>query len=277
MNFVKKMLHHTLVGGVIAGLVVLLFQSYFERTSKSLTGRVVSQVSLQPESTSALKGLQVSVDGVVLERPYLTTIEIKSDGSRPIPASDFESPIELRSQPGTNVVRVQVASVSPQDLEVKPTSDGQVVQVPPLLLNAGETFSLLILSTGDKPTFTPRVRIAGVQKMELENTPKSETKRVLGGVLLFIGLILLCIADLTMPSLLAREGVNMSVPIAAITSLTTGFVAVIFLAYFLESIGMTSQWKIYGTLLATWLAMGVLNATWKRARGTDVVIRLESR
>lgn len=277
MNFVKAMLRHTLVGGAIAGLVVLLFQSYFERTSKSLIGRVVSQVSLQPESTTALKGLQVTVDGVALERPYLTTIEIKSDGSRPIPASDFESPIELRSQPGTNVVRVQVASVSPTDLEVKPTSEGQVVRVPPLLLNAGESFSLLILSTGDKPTFTPRVRIAGVQKMELENTPKSETKRALGGVVLVIGLILLFIADLTMPSFLAREGVNMSMPVAAITSFTTGSVAIIFLAYFLESIGMTSQWKIYGTLLATWLAMGVFNAIWRRARGADVIIRVESR
>ena len=91
----------------IAGFVVPIWVWRADLTSRSLSFRVASQVSLQPVPASSTPGLQITIDGAPLVSPYLSVLELRNDGAKAIPSSDFEAPIELRLQAGSSVARAQ--------------------------------------------------------------------------------------------------------------------------------------------------------------------------
>ena len=268
---VPKIVRSGTLWAIVATVGVALYQNYSDRTSKSLSGRIVSQVPLQHESTASLPGVQVTVDGKNLDRPYLTTVEVKNDGTRAITQPEFDAPIELKTQPGTSVVHVQVTSANPTDLEVKPTWDTQVVRIPPLLLNASDTFSIQILSAGDKPIFTPRIRIVGVSKMGFDDVP--QPKRPAGlqivGVAVF-ALLLLVVADMTSVSIY-RGPVTLPRRPAMLVSLVTGVVGFAGFAFVLTSLGMSEGWPMYLAAFGIWLLVGLLSTIWHNPKSADFI------
>lgn len=269
LSLVKKYLLTGTVVTVAAAFVIFGWQVYLERTSKSLSGRVVSQSPLQPDSTSSLPGLKVTVDGIPLEKPYLTVIEIKNSGTRHIQSSDFEADIELRINSEARVVRAQVATVQPQDLDVKIAGEQKSIKIAPLLLNPGDSFSLSILSAGDKPVFTPRARIAGVGKLELDEASKSTQTSGSQFLAVVFALTILVIGYLTAPGIVQSGPVQLTRRVAIFISISSSIIAVFTIGPVFESMGLQGFRQSIAVILFS-MSVPTLFLLWTLVRGNEV-------
>lgn len=154
----------------LAGIVVpiLLWQS--DHASRSLSVRLVSAVALQPEKNPSVEDLQITLDGVKIESPYLSTLELTNDGSKSISANEFESPLEIRVAENSQVVRARIEHSQPNGIPGTLVSDKNIIKLQPLLLNPSDTLTLAIITSGGQPIFVPQARIAGVSKVLYEDT-----------------------------------------------------------------------------------------------------------
>jgi hypothetical protein len=158
----------------IAALVLSFWIFRADLASHSLAARLTSSVALQVAATSALSDVQVSIGGQVVVSPFLSTIVLTNDGLRPIVASDFESPLELSTNEGAEIVRATVSAVDPLDIKAVIVLEKQAVKLKPILLNPGDSLQFAIITMGKPPIFTPRARIAGVPKIWLEDDTKKK-------------------------------------------------------------------------------------------------------
>lgn len=257
----------------IASVVVPLWLWKADLSSKSVSVRVLSQTSLQPETANAFSGLRVTVDGVSLTRPFLSTVEITNDGDRPITQGDYESAIQFKVQPGITVVRAQVASAKPEDLEVKLTWDTQELRMAPLLLNPTDTVRVAILTSGEKPAFTPRARIAGVPQVAVDDvSSKDPGFRVKAGLL--IGALLMLIAsDMTNEGLFSKRALILRRRSAILVSILTGFAGVSLFMLFLGFVGVRELWQVAVSFIPLLIVTGIGAAIWnwtdKKDHGKD--------
>jgi hypothetical protein len=153
--------------GIVASIVVPVWLWKMDLQAKSISIRVLSVARLQPPG-SALDNIKVTLDGHEVKDAVLTTIQIVNNGAKPIPASDFESPIRLHVFNGAVVVRAQVTESAPSRLPVVLTTGANSVDIQPLLLNAGDSSKILLITSQGIPGFATSGRIAGVSKIGLE-------------------------------------------------------------------------------------------------------------
>ncbi len=159
----------------VAGVVVPVFLWQFDLSSRSLSIRLVSSVALQPTPASAVQDLQVVLNGVEIKSPYLSTLELINDGSKPVPASDFESPLEIGLNTESEVVRASILSTLPVGIPGVLTSDKYSLKLQPLLLNANDIVTFAIITSGGPPVFTPKARIAGISQVAYDDTTRNRT------------------------------------------------------------------------------------------------------
>ena len=146
----------------LASVAVPVWLWVADQNGKSLSFQIASQVPLTVETASSLKGLEVLMDGIKIRSPILTVITLTNDGKKPLPATDFEIPLELNLRDSATVVRAEVTSTKPKDVEAKITWTKSQVKFVPVLLNADESITVSILTEGKKPVFDPRARVIGV-------------------------------------------------------------------------------------------------------------------
>jgi len=156
----------------IAGIAVPIWLWRADLNAKSLSFQLASQVPLTAETAGTIKGLEVLMDGIKIQSPTMSVVTLVNDGKKPLPTADFEYPLELRVLEGSSVVRAEVTSTQPKDIEAKITWDKKAVRFTPVLLNPDETITISILSEGAKPIFSPRARIIGISKVEFVDGTK---------------------------------------------------------------------------------------------------------
>ena len=157
----------------IAGIVVPIWLWQFDLKSSSVIIKLTSSVSLQPENRNSIPDLKLMIAGAEISSPYLSTIELINDGSKPIPASSFEGPIEITSDKSSTLIRARILSSNPTDLQPVIEYSDQSITLKPLLLNPKDSITIAILTSGTQPNFAGRARIAGITKIIYEDqTPK---------------------------------------------------------------------------------------------------------
>ncbi len=161
----------------VAGVLVPVWLWQTDLSAKSVALRVISATELRPEGTAKLDGIQLSVDGRPIERPFISVIELESTGSRPIQSSDFEAPIEVLVKAPATLLKAQITRVTPVDLKPLLTVGSDKVVVSPLLLNPGDQVQVTILTSGPTPEFGARSRIAGVSSLTIDNLDASRVQR----------------------------------------------------------------------------------------------------
>lgn len=162
------------LGSIIMPVLILWANPIMEQSSRSLTGNVITQTSLHPRGVAKTTDLSIIVDGQKLENPYLTSIQILNNGSKPLRPNEYESGIELKLKPDTKIVKAEVESSNPNDLEIKIATDKNILTIAPLLLNSAESFVITILTSGKAPEWQARARIAGIPKFQLNATKKNQ-------------------------------------------------------------------------------------------------------
>ncbi|MGH8719792.1 MAG: hypothetical protein ACREV0_12760, partial [Burkholderiales bacterium] len=189
MRFVFDWKFYVTLVATIAGVVVPVYLWRADLQARSLQLRVASQTALAPDVPKTVSGLTLSVDGVNLEQPFLTVLELTNDGSRPIPVTEYEDSIQVITNEGVRLVRAQLTDVQPKDLQPKFSIDHEKLQISPLLLNPGDLITFAAITSGGKPDFSVRARIAGIKSVVLEDRSarKSNTaKRVLFSSVAFL-------------------------------------------------------------------------------------------
>jgi hypothetical protein len=177
MNKIFNINGITLIVAIIS-LVWALWSGYLGLKPHSLEFKLVSQVAIQPKETDSISGIQVTVDGVQVESPYLSVLELTNNGRKPIPKSDFEAPLELHTGSGVMVVRAQVTTTNPKDIEAHLEATKDVLTLSPLLLNPDDTITISVLTAGKPPAFTPRARIADISILSLYDDTKNTSNIV---------------------------------------------------------------------------------------------------
>jgi hypothetical protein len=177
----------------IAGIIVPVILWQFDLNAKSIKVRLVSSTELQSSISASIPDLRLMLNGDIISSPILSQIEIINDGSKPIPASDFETPLEININNNSKIIRSTLISTDPKNL--KPVIDfkNQTIQIQPLLLNSGDTIKISILSSGAIPTITANARISGINSIIFDENLRSTNKKysiILKGVISVIGLIL---------------------------------------------------------------------------------------
>ena len=176
----------------LAGVVVPIAVWQADLSAKAITVDVVSSTSLEPSTSQQVQGFAVTIEGTAVPKPFVSVLQLRNSGSRPVTAAEFEAPIEISVTTPTRIVRAGVASTDPPDLN--PTlalASGNMV-VHPLLLNPRDSIKLNVLTADSQPTFSARSRIAGITSIPV--TESSTAKMVRSALLQeVIGVVLLSV------------------------------------------------------------------------------------
>lgn len=182
----------------VAGVAVPVWLWRADLQSKSLQFKIKSLTQVTAPKSEDVSGLEVSMNGRRLTSPHLAVINLEHQGTRPILASEFESPLELKVSDGAELIQVQVVAKVPSELEPKVTMTGTSLVLQPLLLNPGDVVTLSVLSSGTKPKFLARGRIAGVSTIGLVDPDTERIQSTQFAALLIISFLGLVVAALNM-------------------------------------------------------------------------------
>lgn len=246
----------------VAGIVVPIWIWRADLTSKSLEFRVASQASLEPPKSGDIKGLQITLDSEPLDRPYLTVIELLNDGSKPIPSSEFEGPVEVRLSGGTRVVRAQLVSSNPKSLEAKLTSSENIVAIAPLLLNPEDKLTISILTSGGPPSFSPRARIAGIAEIKIDDSQGKLPTWKSSGLAFLAAFLMFVASDITNDGFPTGKPVVLRRRAAILVSGVTGMTGAGMFFIFLQGVGVQSWWQIVLAFIVLLLVTGMVAALW---------------
>lgn len=180
------------LAAAVAGVLIPVWLWQTDLHGRSLQLKVISQASLKPDVAN-VPGLKITIDGVALDSPYISVVELSNDGKKPISTSEYESDIEISIAAGASLVRAHVSSVEPKDLQPKIIGEKAKFRLGPLLLNPNDKLTFSVLTTGGKPSFTTRARVAGIsaipvtdQSLEKPRALRTAFDSITGGLLLVL-------------------------------------------------------------------------------------------
>jgi hypothetical protein len=165
------------LAAAVAGVLIPVWLWQADLSSKAINLKVVSTAELRPENTAQLEGIQLLLDGQPVDRPFVSLVELKNTGSRPITTADFESPIELSVKLPAKLLKAQVTGTDPAGLRPTLQVNADAVSLSPLLLNSGDQVQITLLTTGPRPEFDARARVAGVSALQVTNFDPSRSER----------------------------------------------------------------------------------------------------
>ena len=201
----------------LVGIAIPMGLWQLDQNVHSITVRLVASTALQPQGKQSIPDIEVSIGGVKLQSPYLSTLELINTGSKPIQASDFETPVELALDNHASVVRARVSLTNPNEIKADLMIDKDVIILKPLLLNPSDSITLTVITTGDSPVFSPKARIAGVSRIAFEDaTTKTGGWKTGVGMYIF-GLIFAILYFVYAVVLFFPEAIKLTRPIALIT------------------------------------------------------------
>lgn len=180
----------TFVGTVLAlaAIVVAVAIYYGQKQRKRILVDAVGAVPLI-RGGGAIDGLEIKFRGEALESAIISIFKIHNIGNTPIPAADYENPIEIKFEEGARVLSANVTSSDPENIPADITHTEDRLTIAPHLLNCGDSVTYRALLTGTNGSFKVMGRVAGVKLIERQK-PVSLVKAVLtivGGVMAFLG------------------------------------------------------------------------------------------
>lgn len=227
----------------IIGIVVpLVWQS---DSSKGMELRLNSSTSLEP--ASQIHDLQLVLDGKKLDSPYSSTLDLVNTGSKTVLSTDFDKPIEIVLEDSARVITARITSTSPIDMPVEISTTEHVVRIAPHLSNSGDSISLNIITSGKKPAYGVRARIAGIQRVNYADLtlPKSPYfryfKPVAAGVSAWA---LFCLNVMFMVVALKRSELGIPLVVPVFVSLASYAGGALLMMGMVEAFELQNRWKI---------------------------------
>ena len=222
----------------IAGVVIPVWLWQFDLNSRSLSLRLASSLGLQSEAKTSIPDLELRIDGRKLENPHLSILSLTNDGSRPISASDFETPIQIIVGEKTEIVRARISSTMPEDLHGEVTSSNARIELNPLLLNPKDVVELAIVTSGDSPTFSVRSRINGISRIAYQDDTRKKVSWATAVVLFALSLSAMILYAVFGVALVRPNAFSLSRPVAGLTMIFCMFSGLVMYGRAYEAIAM---------------------------------------
>lgn len=162
----------------IAGVIVPALLWQYDQKSKSLSIKLISSTELQSSVTTTIPDLNLTINGELIAAPILSLVEIINDGIKPIPTSDFESPLSISIDKESKLIRAMLISTEPINLKPILEVNNQTIKVLPLLLNPNDKLKISVLSSGGLPKFIASARISGVSAINIDQKFEEVEKKV---------------------------------------------------------------------------------------------------
>jgi hypothetical protein len=170
------------VAGTLAsiGITVLIYW-LTKRGSKKRMSYEFDSAEITQGGTG-FSGLELMYKGRSVYGASIVTVTIKNPGGVPISKEDFEGPLRIEFTGGIvdeELLAQHISRVMPPDLPVKSrlVSDGRsgepVILIEPLLLNAGDKFSIKVLVSEFARELKVTGRISGISRIEKHLQGKS--------------------------------------------------------------------------------------------------------
>lgn len=175
----------TIFFAVAIGALTPYIQGFYDLQAKSLRVNVVDSIGIDPPSAKLVPGLQLTLNGEVINSPVVTVLELANDGAKPVLTGDFEGPIKLTIENEAKLLEARIGGATPQSLTTGLEFDSKTIQLQPLLLNPKDSIFLTLLTSGEEPKFVAQARIAGVSSIKFERIDNNP-KRTKTGWILFM-------------------------------------------------------------------------------------------
>lgn len=226
----------------IAGVAVPIWLWQADLAAKSVSATITSSISLSPSEKESPAELEISIEGRRLIAPHLTVVELRNDGSKPISATDFEGPIEIKVESPASFAKARISSRSPTDLEAQLNMESQRIMLQPLLLNPKDSLRIAAVTSGAPPKFSSKIRIAGVSSASLLDASGKRKASALHWLVLGISLLLLITSMMMVNGATERTGVHLRQRAAAYIGLITLVPATVGIMFLLSSVGIEGFW-----------------------------------
>lgn len=138
-----------------------------ESSGKPIVVEITSSTNLQPFKAEFLQELQILIDGVPVNQPFLSSIKISNEGEKVISTKDFETPLYIIFGGSVILDKLKIENTSPPDVEAKVETEKSGFHLMPMLLNPGDSISITVLTSGGKPSIIAKTRIAGVSAISV--------------------------------------------------------------------------------------------------------------
>lgn len=180
----------TVSGGLLTIIAIVLSVWFFvaERQRKELSYEILSNSAVLV-NPAAVGKIEILYNGTPVPDARLTLIRITNSGNVPIISENFEEPLIIESTEGT-ILSADVTETNPENLlprgwEPQIDAQAKTVDLPPLLLNDGDYFTIQLLSEEDIDDIDVDARIAGIQDATLYTTSRLSSLEL--SLFLFLG------------------------------------------------------------------------------------------
>ena len=154
--------------------IAALAAPQIDLSSRSLAVRLLATSSLQPAVN--IQNLQISLNGQNVESPYISTIELVNNGSKPILSSDFDGALQIRMANDAKLISAEITSTTPKNIPAQVTTSGNGAAISPFLSNPIDSITFATITSVPRPEFEVRARIVGINDVGLEdNTVRSSS------------------------------------------------------------------------------------------------------
>jgi hypothetical protein len=149
----------------LLGVAVSVFIYRAQKRKKIVEYAVVAQTPLV--TADAPSSLQLRFHGEVVEDVRLLTIAVANMGTDSIATSDFEGePLKVqiagRGDGAPRILSAEVRNPQPQALAPRLAVNGAILEIEPLILNAGDSFGIQMLTAGGEADVSVDGRVVGV-------------------------------------------------------------------------------------------------------------------
>jgi hypothetical protein len=142
--------------------------------AKGIDMTLLGSFELVSPISKSQQGLRILYNGKDLKNPFSSIITVSNSGAKPIQVSDFDGPIKITIAKPAKLLRSQIVRRLPLSLEPVVSTNEQMLTIDPMLLNPGDLIAFEMLTTGGKPQFTSRGRIAGVPDVIIEESQSKD-------------------------------------------------------------------------------------------------------
>lgn len=211
----------------IAGLAlpIVLWQS--DLAAHSLTVRLLSTTALQPAAN--IQNLQISLNGQNIDSPYLSSFELINSGSKAVVTADFESPIKIAVNGAVRLVSVQTTTTVPKNIPVKLSITPTGAEIAPFLSNPKDVVAFSIITSGGKPSFEARSRIAGISEIGFEDSSAKSIGYWKPLSLTIFGTLLFLLYAIYLPLAITRKSFVIPRWLGVVSGLGYGVASLLFL------------------------------------------------
>lgn len=157
----------TFVGSFLAliAIIIAIVTHHVQKRKKRILIETITAVPLI-RAVGEIDELEVKFQGKKIDNALLVIFKISNVGNTPIPADDYEAPIQLKFDDSINILNANFVSSSPENIPADITSNGNRATIAPRLLNSGDNVSYKVLLAGSDASFEVFGRISGVKLLE---------------------------------------------------------------------------------------------------------------